>query len=157
MDVRQIKHSEFKIPECILELEVKNIKSELQNVKNLYEDLECGTQEWYISKHTTLIHLDEAATMRTLAENDLKKVQLSLKSQKDCTFAINVIMNCLFFFNISKFLIVINFEFQSNQLNISNISTMDSIHIKPSDGSQLSSTISGNIKICGRNALLKIK
>lgn len=82
----KIKEDAFKIPQVL-----SDEASELLNVQNLYEQFEATTKDWYIAKLTTMLHLEEAEAMKSLAEYDFQEVQLSLKSRDDKTFSINVI------------------------------------------------------------------
>lgn len=103
IDLVKIEKDEFEIPECILKLEVYNDLSKLDEVKNLYDQLEFGSEKWYISKFTTLIHLEEAATRKRLANSNLTEVEIYPKSRQE--FAINVItISGCFFEYFEKFI-----------------------------------------------------
>lgn len=87
MVISRIKRNEFEIPSCIQKLVVDGVTSELDTVVNLYEKFNFGTEEWFFSKYSTLIHLDEAEEVKRLVGNDLEKVRLLLKSRKDKFFS----------------------------------------------------------------------
>lgn len=74
----------YDIPEEIKDIEFNgNIPLSHENLA-----LEPKTIEEYIFKYTSLVYLEEAASLKRLVDFDLEKVKLRLRSRKDQTFQI---------------------------------------------------------------------
>lgn len=87
---------DIEIPQAIQTLEDYDNQTQLATIESLIEHTEPKTEKAYISRMTTMVHLEEVANIKRLPCSNLKNVILVLHSRMDRTFKIQkeVIIIC---------------------------------------------------------------
>lgn len=88
MKIVGMKKTLFQIPEDIKELVMNENVLKLTTIKAAYEKFDTNTEDYYISKYTTMLHMEEAEDMKRLAKYEIENAELSLKSWTDKLFFI---------------------------------------------------------------------